>query len=38
MLTEDEIDPDDELAAEELVAGEPFLEHELAEEELAAAG
>ena len=38
MPTEDEIDPDDELTAEELEAGEPFLEQELAEEELAAAG
>ena len=38
MPTEDELDPDDELTAEELEAGEPFLEQELAEEELAAAG
>ena len=38
MPTEDELDPDDELAAEALVAGEPFLEEDLDEEELAAAG
>ncbi len=38
MPTEDELDPDDELAAEQLVAGEPHLDDELAEEELAAAG
>jgi ribonuclease HII len=38
MPTEDELDPDDELAAEVLVAGEPLLEAGPDEEELAAAG
>ena len=39
MLTEDELDPDDELAEEELVAGEPLPRGVTwTTEELAAAG